>query len=705
MPPRSLRLPSRGGGPPRLTRSARPARNPARLIYLSSLHDAKPENTPVKRLVEREKLPPRSRVRRIIRLVLVVLAVDLLLCIGGAVVGGYELLQVQHALKGSSLTASRGGALASTVRGVDDQMHGAAAAFGVARLCWQPWQPLAAAAALIQPIRVAAAVGPLFDIAADGSSAGAHVLDGLTPAVVALDGQSAAGASTGVSARLTSGLVQGRPDLQAGLADLQSAERAAAALDLTALPRSVRLRLRPLLTLLPSGEQGVRAAVIAPTLLGASRPYYYLLAPQNPLDLRATGGFMGTAVLLRAFHGDFKLGASQPSTDVDSARTTYVAPPLPLLTYQHLSNWSYRDANWSPDYPTTARLLRLFYHAGQKRWVDGVVAFDSMLVPVLLDLTGPVSVPNPDKKGAVVVLTPANAIATIDHYVNAVHPGTLDKKFAGTVYQTVFHLLIHLHGSQLSHAATLLRGALTAKHLLLWFPNKDVAPLLTRQGWDGVIDPTHGNYLYVVDTNVHYNKIDDQVRETIAYRGVLRADRSIVSTVTITYVNDASLATLRPPQNNPIDEDFVRVYVPRGSRLHATTGLTQPWTTQYDQGKTLFSGYLRIPSHGRATITFTYTVLPNAVGGGKTMALAVQRQPGTSPTPLRVDVSAGVRGLHVGRGATAWSWRGTLSRDQHLTIPVSGGSAHPPALVYDSAPVVVAPGAAIDPWTVLPPTL
>ncbi len=702
MPPRSLRVSSRGRG---LSRPARPARNPVRLIYPTSLHDAKPEGDDVKPPITSKKSRPRSRTRRAVTLLLLLLGLDLLCCAGASAVGGYELLQVRQTLKGPSLTASRSSGLASTVGAVDETMHRAAAAFGVARFCWLPWRPLAAAVALIHPARAAAAIGPLFDIAADGASAGAHVLDGLVPAAAALDGQSTAAASNGVSTRLTSGLVQGRPDLQAGLGDLQAAERAAASLDLAALPRSVRLSLRPLLTLLPSGEQGIRAAIVAPTFLGATRPYYYLLAPQNPLDLRATGGFVGTAVLLRAYHGDLKLVPSQASTDVDSARKTYVAPPLPLLTYQHLSNWSYRDANWSPDYPTTAQLLRLFYHAGQGRWVDGVVAFDSALVPILLDLTGPVSVANPDKKGAFVVLTPTNAIATIDHYVNAVHPGALDKTFAGAVYQTVFHLLIHLHGGQLSRAATLLHGALTDKHLLLWFPNQDVAPLLARQGWAGAVDPTHGVYLYVVDTNVHYNKIDDQVHETIAYHGVLRADRSVASTVTITYVNDASPATLRPPQNNPIDEDFVRVYVPLGSRLHASSGLTQPWTAQRDQGKTLFSGYLRIPSHGRATVTFSYTVLPNAVGAGTSMGLTVQRQPGAAPIPLTVDFSAGARGLHVAGGATSWSWRGTLTQDQHLTIPVSGGSNHPLALAYDAAPVVVAPGAAIDPWTVLPPNL
>jgi len=660
--------------------------------------------------VRRLPWPPR---RRVLTILLLAIALDLALCVAGTAVGGYELLSAQHEARGGLTHAD------ATAHSLRDKTAVAGVAFGLARVCWWPWRPLAGLVATTVPMaRAAGAVGPLLDLAADGSTGAAHALDGALPVLAAVaHGHSGTGSA---SVRLLAGLQAGHASFASALTDIDKAQREQASIDSAALPASWRTRLDSAGRLLPQAGEGLRAALAAPDLLGASRPRAYLLVPENPWDLRATGGFVGTAVLLRVSHGRLDPPVTLASDAVDNVTShrlpaDYIPPPLPLVTYQHLNEWFFRDANWSPDFPTSAALLRYFYWLGQRQWPDGVVAFDSSLLGPLLGLTGPVTVP-----GIPTPLTSANGVQTLDHYVNAAPTtsthSTPGKDIAGRAYKLIFDKLQGLGAANLPNVASVMGKALRQKHLLLWLPDPTIAPILARHGWDGTINPTRSDYLYVVDTNAHYNKINDFIHEGLTYRTMLQPDRSLRSTLTITYTNRtppaAQLYRQRFPQDNPLYEDFVRVYVPLGSTLRDATGLIQPWPTTRDHDKTVFSGYLRVLRGHSQTVTFSYLVPPNADMGLSAYSLTVQKQPGDGgimPTlPLAVDVASGSPLVRVGAGSMGapWAWRGPLDGDVTLTVPLQGGRPVPIPLNYDVAAGAVsadtAPGASVGPWAVLP---
>lgn len=628
--------------------------------------------------------------------ILIVIITDLALLVIGLAVGGGALAAAQQDLRG--VTSSQ---LTSRIEALRTKVWIASAGFGVARVCWWPWRlPADALARAVRPARVAGTVGPLLDLAADGSAVGLHALDGLAPVLAAIDHkQQHDGRKT--PERLLAGLQQGQGALREARDDLDSVTRDWHSLDTTALPASVRTRLAALPHLLPEASDAIRVALAAPDLLGATHPRIYLLAPQNPWDLRATGGFIGTAPVVTVSHGALKL-SSLGSTSVDIGREAYIPPPLPLVAYEHFNNWYYRDANWSPDFPTSAKLLAYFYYLGRHVRPDGVIALDSDILPPLLEITGPVSVSGP--RGEPITLRPKDALATIDRYVNYYNGlGHVNKDFAGRAYQAVFKKLQQLPASRLPVALRALGTALAQRHLLIWLPDPAISPILARHGWDGAVNPTRHDYLYVVDTNVQGNKISDRVHERIGYQTVVQPDRSLRSTVTISYDNTTTSAFLktRPPQNNTLYEDFVRVYVPLGSVLERASGLTQPWTTTRASNKTIFCGYVRVPSRHHVTVRFSYRVPPNALLDASTYRLTIQKQPGTGAFPLSVQVAAGTPSLRVDGGAH-WSWHGTRRTDLTLGVPVRGGHARPVPLAYDAAPPRVAPGAAVDPWVVLP---
>jgi hypothetical protein len=630
----------------------------------------------------------RRRPRRIVRALVMIVALDIFLGLVGLAAGTVALLQVR-----AQVASADSGKLLSVVQSAHDRLLVAQVAFGLVRLCWWPWRPLAQLADSVGSAGHLVGQAPsLVDLAADGTDAGTRALDGVLPVLRAL--QAGSHSSGDAGQRLLSGLSRGQPALRDALSALHSAQADWQEVDAAALPRGWGARLQPLGHFLDTGDEVLRAALAAPDLLGATHPRHYLLVPQNQWDLRATGGYVSTAAILEARQGRLKLTGYQASDKVDDHRMGYAQPPLPLVMYAHFSNWFYRDANWSPDFPTSAGLLRYFYQHGRGLLPDGVIAFDSSILPPLLGLTGPVSVP-----GTNVTLTAQTAVQVLDENVNA--GGKLNKGFAGKAYGAVFSLLRNLSSSKLPTAARVLEQALRERHLLLWLSDAALAQTLARHGWDGGIDQTKSDYLYVVDTNVHFNKINFLVDESIAYSSIIGADRSLRSTVRITYVNHATLARLRQPQNNTLYEDYVRVLVPLGSRLIATSGLVQPWPTITAYNKTIFAGYVRVPSLSRVTVAFTYLVPPNAVMNDSAYRLTIQKQPGTADLPLSVDVAAGSNQIRIG-GGERWGWRGRRSSDIALTATLSGGQARPVPLVYAAAVrPTIAEGAEIEPGLTL----
>jgi hypothetical protein len=371
-------------------------------------------------------------------------------------------------------------------------------------------------------------------------------------------------------------------------------------------------------------------------------------------------------------------------------RRPNVDPPLPIGVHGWVA-WYFRDANWSADFPTTARLLEIFYQLGTHQHVDGVIAFDSLMLPDLLNVTGPVSVP-----GYHETLTAGNAFQRIDYQVNVL--GSPNKAFAVAAYKATFARLHTLSGRQAAAALAFAADKVRTRDLLLYANDPTVEKAIVRAGAGGAINPTTGDYLYVVDTNTSTNKVNQLVREQISYHALIQPDRSILATTTVRYTNDADRQNLPRQNGEPFYSDFVRLYVPAGSTLLATSGLDERWLTYTVHNKTQFSGYFTLPSHRSRTLTFRYRI-PANVDPGRSYSLLIQKQPGTAATPLQITVSA-APGVHLGSSGVHLTT--ALSGDVTLRAPLAGGIPHLQRLVLGPAEPPVVPGSHPEPWVTVP---
>jgi hypothetical protein len=555
---------------------------------------------------------------------------------------------------------------------------------------WQPWK--GAVLYLSRPFQSVHSallqVDPLLAYGRQVTSAG-HVLSAaFTPLVQTMGDQ----VSSAKVPRIVAQLASSKPALHAGSVLLRHANTTRRLISDSDLPGSVRHGLSVLDTVLPGAPDTLDSLAALSAALGADGPRNYLLVPQNNEDLRATGGFIGTVAVLHVDHGQVRLIRVASSYDVDNGKRPNVMPPTPMALYGW-SSFYFRDGNWSADYPTTAQVLKILYRMGTKLKVDGVIAFNPPLVQQMLQLTGPLEIPEYHER-----LNAGNFFQRLDYEINVVQRTGDSKAFASAAYQTVFAHLVALNKLNGRLVLSMLSESVRARDLMFYFDDRAVQAAVHQAGADGSVRATTGDYLYVVDTNTSQQKLNGLVHETITYRATIQPDRTIDATLDLHYTNEASKSNV-PPNQTPAYDEFVRVLAPQGSHLLDSSGLDARWATNTVHHKTEFSGHFSLPSRSTHTIRFHYRI-PASVDSGSTYSLLVQRQPGSGNWPVNILVSGSKSVLVAGQSHLT----ATLSRDVAVHAFISGGAAQAgtPIPVKPDTPVV--PGSQPEPWLSVPDT-
>lgn len=239
----------------------------------------------------------------------------------------------------------------------------------------------------------------------------------------------------------------GRVDT-AAVADLQEPVRIAAeslsrasedlqAEDSSRFVDRFRMEYRELTALVTDAAQAMDSAKVTvdllPEVLGAEDRRNYLLVFQNNAEIRSTGGLPGAMSIISTEDGRISLGR-QDSANRFGERAT---PVLPLTkdekaVFTEKLGTYMLDANFTPDWPRAAELIRARWEEVHPERLDGVLTVDTVAVSYLLGVTGPVQVGD-------YTLTADNAVDTLLNqvYIDFPVPAEQDAFFR-LVAKTVF---------------------------------------------------------------------------------------------------------------------------------------------------------------------------------------------------------------------------------------------------------------------------
>ena len=377
---------------------------------------------------------------------------------------------------------------------------------------------------------------------------------------------------SGNGGSLTQKIVEARGEIKVAKEAMARANDVAHKIKIEDIPEDMRQPVGELKEKMPFIAQALSQLDVwsqaSLSILGHSQAKKYLLIFQNPSEARATGGFIGTYGTLTLDEGNIKNLFIDGIFNLDGQLYDKIIPPKPI---QKISTaWSTHDANWFADFPLSAQKIMSFYEKSGNETVDGVISITPRTVEDLLSITGPIDLPEYG-----VSLSRENFLDIIQHKVEVDYDKNLNqpKKILADFAPKFLDKLFEVMPKRGPEIFEVLLTNLREKDILFYFSDKNLENLFAQQGWAGQILETDKDYLNVINTNINGYKTDRVIDQQISHRAEIQADGSIINTVTITRRHNgrADMADWY----NKVNADYLRVYVPLGSKLIAASGQTR----------------------------------------------------------------------------------------------------------------------------------
>jgi hypothetical protein len=349
-----------------------------------------------------------------------------------------------------------------------------------------------------------------------------------------------------------------------------------------------RLLSESLATLL-SSAQSIKS------FLGVSQDKRYLLVFQNNTEMRGSGGFLGSYALVDIREGEIrKLEVpAGGSYDTEAGMRSFIKSPRPLWLIS--PRWYFWDANWWPDWPTTARSLMWFYEKSDGPSVDGVISFTPDVLEDLLRITGEIDlseeyglVVNADNFWELIqtVVEKPNLMLTHPDEVRDLpdSPENKPKKIIGDLmFEIMDRLPQVLSAENLPALLVALEENLGAKNILMYFNDDDLQKQLVEHGLDAAMAEAPHDYLMITHTNIAGQKSDRKMSEKVEHATQILNDGSIINTLTIHRTHTGSKNEILTGVRNV---DWLRVYVPSGSLLLSAHGFRAPNNSYFKEPET-----------------------------------------------------------------------------------------------------------------------
>ncbi|MDP2708453.1 MAG: DUF4012 domain-containing protein [bacterium] len=301
--------------------------------------------------------------------------------------------------------------------------------------------------------------------------------------------------------------------------------------------------------------------------LGESLDKRYLLVFQNNAELRASGGFIGSYAIIDFSRGEIK-NIEAPgggSYDTDAGLLKKIKSPEPLRLIR--PDWHFWDANWWPDWPSTARQLAWFYENSGGSTVDGVISFTPTVVERLLEITGPV-----DMSEQYGLIFSADNFWLETQKLSERKPDITrePKKIIGDLMNKLIEELPRrLTKDNLGPLLKIAERSLADKNIMFYFSDQELQNKISELGWDGRLKDTDGDYLSVINTNIAGGKSDRKIKQEVTHRARILPDGGIVDEVTIKRAHEG---INHEPFIGVRNVNWLRVYVPAGSKLITAEG-------------------------------------------------------------------------------------------------------------------------------------
>ncbi|MBI5411867.1 DUF4012 domain-containing protein [Candidatus Peregrinibacteria bacterium] len=399
---------------------------------------------------------------------------------------------------------------------------------------------------------------------------------------------------------------------------------------------------------------------------------------QNNDELRPGGGFVTAYANLNLLFGIPTSFSFHNSYEVDTS--SYVTPPYPqeeLLKNEWYQGYTFRDANWDPNFPDAAKTIVDFY---QKKFpssdIDGVVVMNFKVIEDLLKELGSVSIKNQSVDSKNLFSFLEFQVGNVDRHNLAALASRKDvlKELAQSLTSKMFWSPFRTRN--------VLSSAIDQKDLYFWFKKPALEAKVIARGWGNAL-----TYPGAITESRLQSMGSDFLGLNLANLGSKKADRYLLKNAEY-YVD---LSTPVPTAHLKVELNFpgklnsysdpyrgyLRVILPVGYTIsYMPDGSKIELTSQFQMIGTVVQLTDEKPS---AEWTYDYT-LPRNLFSGSDYRLRLTKQSAdrtnylvaiTGPRDSMLESD-----IFDAREDKAF-WRGSLLGDTDLTLHVQPDTTPP----------------------------
>lgn len=387
-----------------------------------------------------------------------------------------------------------------------------------------------------------------------------------------------------------------------------------------------------------------------PTLLGAEKTKTYMILFQNSMELRPTGGFIGSFALATFDKGKLSNVEFFDVYTADGQLKGHVEPPAPIKNYLGEANWYLRDSNWDPDFGISSQRAEWFLDKEIDRSVDGVIGIDLEVPEAFLKDTGPVRLADFNQD-----IDYKNLYEKVQYQVESkFFPGSQNKtNILTSLGQAILEKFKDGKNLPLEKVGKSFYQNLEGRHVQVFLHDMEAAKAISSLGWSGEVTTPNclsqncaGILAGLVEANVGVNKANYFVSRTITFNSFVTG-KSVENTMTVELKNNAPAALGVSGRY----KNYVRVVTNAGSKVKQVgiieAGGTKTVTPeiQTTSGRYEIGTLVDIAPGAKKMVRFTWTTpveLNFGINGNIIYLIRKQAGIGADPVTLKINPPSGV---------------------------------------------------------------
>lgn len=387
-------------------------------------------------------------------------------------------------------------------------------------------------------------------------------------------------------------------------------------------------------------KQAKVAASILPEMVALSGNKSYLILLQNNMELRPTGGFIGSYAVVNFQGGKLQTLKVNDVYAIDGQLGIHVEPPKEIKEDLGQVNWYLRDSNWEPDFPTSARQSEWFYTKETGEKTMGVLALDISAMEKLLQVLGPLDLPDYNE-----TITHENLFErAVTHAEIDFFPGSQAKKsFLTALTNQTLNKIFFSSGQNWPAIVASLGAALEEKHLLFYLDDPKLFSLVASENWAGVLprpsskkESQFQDFLSLNEANLGANKANYYLSRSYNLETVIGREGEVKHRLKINYLN-ASPGEVWPAGKYKVR---MRAYLPFGTKLlrvlWGESDITPLVSNFADYGRSGYSFPITLMPQEQKTLILDYEIAGKLEfkDNKASYRLDMIKQPGTLKDPL-----------------------------------------------------------------------